>query len=412
LLVLYWEELSPIMSPGGGAFLSSKYKLTPGVLNTVTEAGDINMDPFSLPIGAIAVTVILFVLKIKRDNNPKKLSPMSRIRELDLIGASILVPAVVMLLLALQWGGSTYPWNNSRIIGLFVGFGLMAILFVYSQIRLGDKGTLPPRLFKNRNVLAAVVFALFFGAGFFALIFYVAIYFQSVQGSSATYSGIQLLPLLISTVMSSMITGGLISAIGFYTPIMMFCMVLLAIGAGLITTYDITTPFSNWFGYQVLAGAGIGVGFQGGILVVQTVLPLSDVPVGTACVSFFQTLGGALFISVAQTLFQNGLISGLQEFAPDLDPAMFLHSGATAIRPLLEEIHREDLLTAVLMAYVRGLKNTFWITVACAIAAFICASSLEWRSVKKDKGVKKDIEASEVTKTEDYRKVEEENGAS
>jgi hypothetical protein len=369
--------------------------------------------PSSLPIGAIAIAVIIIVLEIKRDNNPNKLSPISRIRELDLIGTSILIPTVVMLLLALQWGGSTYPWNNSHIIGLFVGFGLMAIIFIYSQIHLGDKGTLPPRLFKNRNVLAGVMFALFFGAGFFALIFYIAIYFQSVQGSSATYSGIQLLPLLISTVVSSIVTGGLISAIGYYTPIMMFCMILFATGAGLITTYDITTPFSNWFGYQVLTGAGIGVGFQGGILVVQTVLPLSDVPVGTACVSFFQTLGGALFISVAQTLFQNGLISGLREFAPDLEPAMFLNSGATAIRPLLEEIHREDLLEAVLMAYVRGLKNTFWITVACAITGFFCASTLEWKSVKKNKGVKKDVEASEISKTEDDNtNAEEEKEAS
>lgn len=63
----------------------------------------------------------------------------------------------------------------------------------------------------------------------------------------------------------------------------------------------------------VLAGAGVGVGFQGGILVVQTVLPLEDVPVATACVSFFQQLGGALFIAVAQSLFTNGLVGGIQK---------------------------------------------------------------------------------------------------
>lgn len=277
----------------------------------------------------------------------------------------------------------------------------MTIIFIYSQIKLGERGTLPPRLFKDRNVLAAILFAFFFGAAFFAEIFYIAIYFQSVQGSSATYSGIQLLPLLISTVISSIATGGLISALGFYTPIMIFCMALFAVGAGLITTYDINTPFGNWFGYQVLAGSGIGMGFQGGILVVQTVLPLADVPVATACITFFQTLGGALFIAVAQNVFQNGLISGLQEFAPELDPTLFLHSGATLIRSLLQEIHREDLLTAVLLSYVRGLRGTFWITFSCATAALVAASALEWKSVKKDKAVKKDTEASAATKTED-----------
>ncbi|KAF8866717.1 putative MFS toxin efflux pump [Acephala macrosclerotiorum] len=348
----------------------------------------------NLPIGAIAIAVISVVLHIHRENNPDNLSYMQRILKLDLIGAALIIPTVVMLLLALQWGGSTYPWNSAKIIGLFCGFGGMLIIFVYSQLRLGDKATLPPRLFKNRNVVLALVFAMFFGSAFFALIFYLAIYFQSIKGSSATRAGIQLLPLLISTVISSIITGGLITAIGYYVPIMLFCMVLFSIGAGLITTFGLDTTFGQWFGYQVLAGAGIGVGFQGGIITVQTVLPLSDVPVATACVSFFQTLGGALFISVAQTLFQNGLLSGIKNYSPSLNGQAFLHSGATEIRRLLAEMHQEDQLQGVLHAYVDGLRHTFWITAACAIAAFFCAVGLEWKSVKKGHGQEKKEEVA------------------
>jgi len=123
---------------------------------------------------------------------------------------------------------------------------------------LTKSGTLPPRMFKQKDLLLAYCFAFVFGAGFFAIIFYLAIYFQSVLGSSATKAGIQLLPLLISTVLSSIVTGGLITAIGYYVPIMIFCMALYSIGAGLLTTLTRTTPFGKWFGYQVLAGAGIG----------------------------------------------------------------------------------------------------------------------------------------------------------
>ena len=333
--------------------------------------------------------VIAFVLNIHRENNPNGLSVRERILKLDLIGAGILVPTVVCLLLALQWGGSTYPWKDSKIIGLFVGFGLLAMVFAYSQIRLGDQATLPPRFFRDRNVVCALAFGFFFGAGFFALIFYLAIYFQSVKGSSATHAGIQLLPLLISTVLSSIATGGLISAVGYYTPIVILCMSLFAIGSGLITTFSITTPLSHWFGFQVLAGLGIGVGFQTGVVVVQTVLPLKDVPVATACVAFFQSLGGALFISVAQSLFQNGLLSGIEKYAPNLPAETFLQSGATSIRQILASLHQMDKLDAVLQAYVDGLTHTFWITCACAIAAFVAACGLEWRSVKKGHGQEK-----------------------
>ncbi len=182
-------------------------------------------------------------------------------------------------------------------------------------------------------------------------------------------------------------------------------MVLFAIGAGLITTFSITTPLAKWFGYQVLAGLGIGTGFQGGVVVVQTVLPLVDVPVATACVSFFQTLGGALFVSVAQSLFQNGLLSGLKKYAPQLPVEPFLHSGATSIRSILAELHQEDALDAVLQAYVDGLRHCFWITTACAICAFFAACGLQWKSVKashaQDKK-KDDVEAKENA-TEDER---------
>lgn len=352
-------------------------------------------------------------MHIHRENNPDKLSIGQRILKLDLIGGSILIPAVICLLLALQWGGSTYPWKNSKIIGLFVGFGLLIALFIFSQLKLGDKGTLPPRLFRNRNVACALGFAFVFGAGFFTILFYLAIYFQSVKGSSATHAGIQLLPLLISTVLSSMLTGGLITAIGVYVPVILFCMVLFAVGSGLITTFSLTTSFSAWFGYQVLAGLGIGVGFQSGVIVVQTVLPLSDVPVATACVNFFQTFGGALLISVAQTLFQNGLLSGIEKNAPQLPAQRFLQSGATQIREILAELHQEDALDAVLQAYIDGLRHCYWITTACAIAAFFFACGLQWKSIKKghgqEKGKESDAEAvSEevVVEEEEVKKVD------
>ena len=306
--------------------------------------------------------------------------------KLDLIGASILIPAIICLLLPLQWGGSTYPWNSSRIVGLFVGAGCLTIVFVYSQIKLGDKGTLPPYLFQNRNTLCAFMFAGFFGAGFYSLTFYLAVYFQSVMGSTALHAGIQMLPLLISCTVSSTGTGGLISVTGYYTPLMIFCMALFSIGAGLLTTLSITSSFGRSFGYQVLAGLGIGVGFEGGIIVVQTVLPLKRVPVAISCVSFFMTLGGTLFIPISQTLFQNGLLTGIETNAPQLDAHLFLQSGATEIRPLLASMNQQGALDVVLQAYVDGLKDTFWVTAACAIVTFVAACGLEWKSVKKGHG--------------------------
>jgi len=75
-------------------------------------------------------------------------------------------------MLALQWGGTVYPWNNSKIIGLFVGFGLMIGIFIIIQIKRGDKATIPLSIFKQRTVTSACLFLFFLSAGLFVLIYY------------------------------------------------------------------------------------------------------------------------------------------------------------------------------------------------------------------------------------------------
>jgi len=329
--------------------------------------------------------VIIFFLQIPGQQTSSDKSLLARILELDLIGASIIIPAVVCLLLALQWGGSTYPWNNSRIIGLFVGFGALTLIFIYTQVRLGDRGTLPPRILAQRTVAASVGFVFMFGAAFFTLAFYLPLYFQSVKGVSAIKSGIDILPLILSTVLSSIISGGLISVVGYYTPFIISGAILFCVGSGLISTYTTTMSFGKRFGFQILTGAGLGVGFQIPILAVQTVLPLEDVAVGTACIIFFRSLGAALFIAVGQSVFQNGIIRGTREFVPALDPHILLKAGATEIREVLARMGMEDLLPEALEAYMVGLTDIFRVAVACAAVAAVAAFFVEWKSVKEGK---------------------------
>lgn len=126
----------------------------------------------NLPIGGAAMLAIFLFLHIDRKHDNGGLTVVQRILSLDLLGTAMLVPAIVCLLLALQWGGTEHAWNSSVIIGLFVGFALMILIFIGIQIWKGDKGTLPPRLFKNRDVLCAMLFAFFFGAAFFPLVYY------------------------------------------------------------------------------------------------------------------------------------------------------------------------------------------------------------------------------------------------
>jgi len=223
-----------------------------------------------------------------------------------------------------------------------------------------------------------------FGGAFFVLIFYLPLYFQSVNGVSATKSGIDVLPLILSNVIASIITGALITVIGYYTPFIIVGSIALAVGSGLISTLDVDTSFSKWFGYQVLAGAGSGMCIQVSLLAVQTVLDIEDVPIGTACIIFFQTLGGALFIAVAQTVFQNGIVRAAKELLPDINPLLLLGTGATQLRDVLTKLGKQDELPQVLKVYMVGLRDAYRVSVGLAAAAVLTTIFVEWKSIKSE----------------------------
>lgn len=183
-----------------------------------------------------------------------------------------------------------------------------------------------------------------------------------------------------------MLSGALITVFGYYNPIILVETAMLTVGAGLITTFWLDTPFGKWFGYQVILGLGTGVCFQAGVVVVQNVLPQVLIPQGTACVQFFQTLGGALFIAVSQTVFQNGLIEGISRDAPQINPLVFINSGASQIRQILEAMGQANAVDAVLGAYTMGLRNTYYISTAAGAATFVASLGLRWKKIDKSAG--------------------------
>jgi hypothetical protein len=198
---------------------------------------------------------------------------------------------------------------------------------------------------------------------------------------SATKSGIMNLPVILGLVVISMLAGGLVTAVGYYTPFMLISAVLMAIGSGLLTTFEVDTGSPQWIGYQFIFGAGVGFGMQQTLVAVQTVLPAADVPIGTAIMMFSQTLGGALFISVAQNVFTNQLIKNLKTVVPDLDPAIVLVVGATELKKQIEERY----LAGVLTAYNLALTQTFYVSVATATMSIVGAAFVQWTSMKGKK---------------------------
>jgi MFS family permease len=336
----------------------------------------------NLPIGG--TTLLLTFLLLPADNNKTKeeieagkLSMRQKLERLDPVGTLFFLPGIVCLLLVLQLGGSTDAWSEIRIIVLWIVFGLLMIAFAVVQVWKQENATLPPRILAYRSVTASTWFAFCISGSLTVMVYFLPVWFQAIEGLSAIESGIRVLPLIIALLVSSFFAGGTVSALGYYTPMLIGCSIIITIGAGLMTTFKVDTGHAIWIGYQVIFGFGIGLGQQQASLAAQTVLPAVDVPVGVSLKFFGQNLGGAIFVSVGQNVLSTKLVSGLSGL-PNLDPQVIVSLGATELRNYVGAEHLEE----VLRVYNHVLDDVFMVAAILAAVSVVGAVLTEWKSVK------------------------------
>jgi hypothetical protein len=169
----------------------------------------------SLPIGAAAMAVLILFLRIP---TPKeKLS--EKLKRVDYAGTFIVLGFATLFLLALNFGGQTFPWKSAAVIvPLVLSFVLVGLLVIV-EVKFAKEPLMPPRLFKNRSVVAIIFVNWFMGMTFFAAVYFLPIYFQVVRNDSAMWSGIRLIPMQMVLTVLSTIAGITISKTGVYRPL-------------------------------------------------------------------------------------------------------------------------------------------------------------------------------------------------
>lgn len=204
-----------------------------------------------------------------------------------------------------------------------------------------------------------------------------------VSGVSASNSGVRNLPYILGICIFTIFSGLLITKTGHYIPLMIAGTVLSTIGAGLIYTFDIGTPSSKWIGYQVLAGVGAGLIIQIPIIVSQALSTAEDMSSTTAIMIFFQSVGFAIFVSVAQSIFTNELASNVPKYVPGIDVAKVISTGATELR----KVFPADQIQGIIEAYMVGLKDAYVTAIALGGTAFLVSIAIlvfDYRRLNQD----------------------------
>ncbi|KAG0009726.1 hypothetical protein BGZ81_003217 [Podila clonocystis] len=331
----------------------------------------------NLPIGAITLAAVVKLLHLPHQGG----SFMEKAKRIDVLGSLTLVAGLVLVLLPLNWGGSTYAWNSGIVIGLFcAGF---AVLFVFCMIewKQAVEPIIPFRLFKSRTNSAVFATSFFIGMGFFGIMFFMPLYFQIVRQESATSAGLEMLPLIVGLLIASIGSGVMVSKWGQYRPFIWVGLALCTTGTGLLTLLKEDSSRGTIIGYLFIVGFGLGCSMQTVMLAIQSSVATKDIAVATANATFFRTVGSVLGVAITGTVFNNQVKNGLAPLIaqnPGVAKVIVDSYLAPSFGP---EMERE-----ILHAYMAALRHAFVVCIPFMGLAFLCSLLIQHHKLRKARG--------------------------
>lgn len=243
----------------------------------------------NLPIGFLAMAII---------NNPlKKLPITAKNHRIDGLGAVLLVVATALLLLALSWGGSAYPWFSSEILGLVA---CSAVFWAFFALRLlkAAEPLISLDVLGNRIVLAGTLSMFLLQAANIGASVYLPVYLQSVVGLSVSQSGTAMLGLLLGTVAGAAFSGRMIARFVHYKRIAMVGISLAIACIGMLSAIAGHASLLEVEILTTLIGLGSGTTFPVSTISVQNAVDRAHLGVATGVLTFLRTLGGALGVAM------------------------------------------------------------------------------------------------------------------
>ena len=260
----------------------------------------------NLPIGVAALGFIVAYLHVP--HTPRR-------HRLDYIGFAALPLALVAVLLATTWGGTTYPWASWQIISLFVVGALVLIGFLINEY-YAEEPVLPLRLWKNSVFSLSNISNMAIAMTMFGAIFFIPVYAQGVIGVNVTNSGAVLIPLTASMIVVSIAVGRLITRTGRYKGFMLVGLLVMMAGYFLLTRLGYGSTQTDLTLDMIVVGLGLGAVLQTYMLVVQNATSREDLGVATSTTQLSRSLGATLGTAVFGTIMTNGMRTEIPKHLP------------------------------------------------------------------------------------------------
>ncbi|MEV0929149.1 MFS transporter [Streptomyces phaeochromogenes] len=317
----------------------------------------------NLPIGIVALAVIATVLRI-----PVR----SQKHTIDYLGTFLIAAVATCLVLVASLGGSTWGWGSVQIIGLAVLGAGLAVAFVAVERRAAEP-VLPLKLFRIRTFTLAAVISFIVGFAMFGAMTYLPTFLQVVHSISPTMSGVHMLPMVAGLLVSSTVSGQIVSRTGRWKVFPIAGTGVTAIGLLLLHQLDENSSAAEMSSYLLVFGLGLGLVMQVLVLIVQNSVSYEDLGVATSGATFFRSIGASFGVAIFGTVFASRLGSELTSAlrGQNLPPSL----GVDALKadPKIISDLPAALRPPVVEAYSTSITDVFLYAAPVALAGFVLA---------------------------------------
>ena len=314
----------------------------------------------NLPTGVLALAVLAVALPAR---------PSGRRHTIDYPGAALLSFALTAVILVTSLGGNTFAWDSGFVVGMTAAAIVSLFAFVAVEARSREP-ILSLSLFRNRTFAITSAVGLIVGLSLFGSVTYLPIHLQLVKGESPTGSGLQLMPMMLGMLVTSVLSGRLISRFGRYRPFPIAGTILMTVGLLLMSRISIDMSVWETSADALVLGLGMGMIMQVLILAVQNSVDYEHLGVATSGATLFRAIGGALGVAVFGAIFAHALQGQLGAVLP---PGTEFPSAASpaALQALPPEIR-----AAYLAAIVASLRLVFQVAAVVAALGFLLTLGL------------------------------------
>jgi EmrB/QacA subfamily drug resistance transporter len=319
----------------------------------------------NLPLGILALVVIAATLPGRSERTR---------RRIDWAGAGLLAATLSGIILVTDLGGTSYPWGSPIVLAL-IAAGVVALAAFLLVERRAAEPVLPLRLFENRAFSVTSLVALVVGFAMFGSVTYLPLFLQVVKGSTPTSSGLEMLPMMGGMLVSSIVSGQLISRTGRYKIFPLVGTSVMTLGLALLSRTTPDTSLARLLVMMLLLGLGMGLVMQVLVIAVQNAVDYRDLGVATSGNSLFRSIGGSVGTAVLGAIFASRLAGELAAH-PGVAGGAGLSLGAMAQLPAAAR-------ATYAQAFTSAIGTVFLVATTIAALGFVATWLLPERPLRE-----------------------------